>query len=126
MTAGDTLPKTWRDEITVHPGTKVVVSRLELACLRVLDSLDDEPTTFTVVAEVFRVARDARGDRIISDAQHIAVKRALSNLRRRGWISGWRVGDGNRCCRWLLHRLALAGLKIPKRQKAQQPGVAHE
>jgi len=33
------------------------------------------PTTFDIAAWVYKIKRDNTGDRLISDAQHVAVKR---------------------------------------------------
>ena len=32
------------------------------------------PTTFNIAAEVYRVRRDQHGNRMVSDAQHVATK----------------------------------------------------
>jgi hypothetical protein len=47
-----------------------------------------EPTTFNIAAEVYQIKRGRLGNRTVSDAQHVAIKRALANLRRKGLVSG--------------------------------------
>jgi hypothetical protein len=50
------------------------------------------PTTFEIAADVYQVAPDADGNRWVTDAQHVATKRALIGLRRKGYIIGFRTG----------------------------------
>ena len=45
-------------------------------------SIGDWPTTFTIAYDVYAVKSDRHGDRMCSEAQHVAVKRALSGLQR--------------------------------------------
>jgi hypothetical protein len=99
------------------------------------------PTTFTVVAEVYRVRRDRHGDRLISNAQHASVKRALVNLRRKGLVSGSQEivtardgtrifsmakspGDGRaeRCCLWSIERTP--SYEFISRITAERAGIA--
>jgi hypothetical protein len=94
----------WSDRITVHLGPRGSVTRLELACLRAIDNWDDDSTSLNVAGEVYQLARDENGDRWVTEAQHIAVYRALASLRRKGWISGVRDLYGNRCCLWRRRR----------------------
>jgi hypothetical protein len=49
------------------------------------------PTTYTIAAEVYHVAPDEDGNRYVTDAQHVAVKRALAGLQRNGRIIGFRT-----------------------------------
>jgi hypothetical protein len=46
------------------------------------------PTTYDIAADVYHVERDDDGCRYVSDAQHVAVKRALEGLRRQGKVIG--------------------------------------
>jgi hypothetical protein len=91
-------------------------------CLRVIECCErtgKRATTFTIAAEVYQVKPDKNGDRWIDDAQHVATKRALENLRRKGLVSGKQIvevqADGTkifgvvksptdhhaeRCCIW--------------------------
>ena len=58
------------------------------------------PTTFIIAAEVYRVRRDHHGNRMVSDAQHVANKPGNS-------ILSWRsIYDGcaDRCCFWSMVR----------------------
>jgi hypothetical protein len=50
------------------------------------------PTTYDIAAKVYHVERDDDGYRYVSDAQHVAVKRALASLERQGKVIGlaWR------------------------------------
>jgi len=61
------------------------------------------PTTFKIAAEVYRVRPDRRGNRMVSDAQHVATKRALASLRQKGLVSGRQditvCPDGRNCSR---------------------------
>ena len=57
------------------------------------------PTTFDIAAWVYKIKRDKTGDRLISDAQHVAVKRALEGLQRKGRVVGFRA-DSERVMHW--------------------------
>src|SRR5215831_14443508 len=48
------------------------------------------PSTYTIAADVYQVKPDRNGDRLINDAQHVAVKRALEGLQRKGMVIGFR------------------------------------
>jgi hypothetical protein len=59
------------------------------------------PTTYDIAADVYHVERDKDdGYRYVTDAQHVAVKRALEGWQRKGRIIGFRdvvhapEGDG--------------------------------
>jgi hypothetical protein len=57
------------------------LGRIQRGCLRVIEEYEaagKRPTTFNIAAEVYRVRRDQRGNRLVSDAQHVATKRALA------------------------------------------------
>jgi hypothetical protein len=56
-----------------------------------------KPTTYTIACDVYQIQPDADGNRCINDAQHVAVKRALGGLRRKGLVTG--VQDMN-LTRW--------------------------
>lgn len=67
------------------------LGRIERECLRVIENYEaagKEPTTFNIAAEVYRVRRDKQGNRMITNPQHVSVKRALAGLRRKGLITG--------------------------------------
>jgi len=85
--------------------------------LEVIEHINTElpPTTYTITAEVFRVSPDKDGNRLVTEAQHVAVKRALAGLRRKGLVVGCRdtmharaPGDGRieLCHRWQRARQA--------------------
>jgi hypothetical protein len=92
-------------------------------CLRVIanyEAVGKRPTTLNIAADIYRIKPDRFGNRTVSDAQHVATKRALSSLRRKGLATGQQditvypdgqrifsyVGaDGQhaeRCCLWSL------------------------
>jgi hypothetical protein len=67
------------------------LGRIQRECLRVIERYEAEgkkPTTFTIVAEVYQIKPDRHGNRMVSDAQHVATKRALASLRRKGLAAG--------------------------------------
>lgn len=69
---------------------------IQRGCLQVIADYEAEgrtPTTFNIAAEVYHVERDRDGNRMVSDAQHVAVKRALSSLQRQGFVTGWRDSE---------------------------------
>jgi hypothetical protein len=92
------------------------LGRIQRGCLRVIEeheAVGQRPTTFNIAAEVYRVRRDQRGNRMVSDAQHVATKRALASLRRMGLVTGQlhlemarslRDGRSERCCFWSIAR----------------------
>ena len=68
--------------------------RVQAACMRSIRLREDAgarwPSTYTIVADVFQIERDADGNRLCSDTQHGEVKRALASLQRKGLIIGFR------------------------------------
>ena len=98
------------------------LGRIQRGCLRVIEeyeAADKMPTTFNIAAEVYRVRPDRHGNRMVSDAQHVATKRALATLRQKGLVSGQQdvtvypdgrkilaradaAGRAERCCLWCL------------------------
>ena len=73
------------------------------ACLRAIQNANGEPlTTYDIVAEVYGLTLDDP----ISDAQHVATKRALSGLRCEGQIFSHvararrSTGEWERCRLW--------------------------
>ena len=76
---------------------------VQAACMRSIRLREDAgarwPSTYTIVADVFRIERDADGNRLCSNTEHGAVKRALTNLQRKGQIIGFRdVSSANDYC----------------------------
>jgi hypothetical protein len=70
------------------------LGRIQQGCLTTVGQYERAgklPTTFNIAAEVYRVKRDKDGNRIVSDAQHVAVKRALEGLQRQGKLIGFRT-----------------------------------
>jgi hypothetical protein len=67
------------------------LGRVQRECLRVIEAREaagTPSTTFNVVAEVYQIKRDRHGNRMCTDAQHTAVKRALAALKRKGLVKG--------------------------------------
>src|SRR5215831_1490259 len=62
------------------------------ACLYVIkrDEGKRGVTTYAIAAYVYQIKSDRNGDRLISEAQHVAVKRALEGLQRKGMVIGFR------------------------------------
>jgi hypothetical protein len=102
------------------------LGRIQRECLRVIESYEvvgKRPTTFNISAEIYQVKPDRYGNRMVSDAQHVATKRALSGLRRKGLVAGQQditvLADGRRilthvgadgrhaerCCLWSIVKL---------------------
>ena len=48
------------------------------------------PTTLDIVGKVYGISPDADGSYWVTDAQHVAVKRALAGLQRKGQVIGLR------------------------------------
>ena len=103
------------------------LGKIQRECLRVIESYEaagKEPTTFNIVAEVYQIKPDRRGNRMCNDAQHTAAKRALAALRRKGIVAGHQAigvdrkgqrilaryslerGRAERCCLWSIVRSA--------------------
>jgi hypothetical protein len=69
--------------------------RVQWACLWIIRNYEEDgnwPTTYDIAAAVYQIKPNKRGVRKISDAQHVAIKRALGGLQRRGQIIGFRTG----------------------------------
>jgi hypothetical protein len=68
--------------------------------IEMYEAAGKRPTTFNIVAEVYQIEPDADGNRLCSEAQHVATKRALATLRRKGLVSGQQeveiASDGRR------------------------------
>jgi hypothetical protein len=94
------------------------LGRTQRECLRSIERRT-RASTFTIAADVYAVEPDRNDNRTITDAQHIATKRALTGLRRMGLVAGSQdmsvvklLRDGNydpmgraeRCCIWTLVR----------------------
>jgi hypothetical protein len=84
------------------------VQRACLTAIREYEASGKWPTTFNIAATVYQIDPDADGNRWVSDAQHVAVKRALEGLRRKGHIVGIRTGLAidlfghvERCLHWM-------------------------
>jgi hypothetical protein len=92
------------------------LGRIQRGCLRVIEEYEaagKRPTIFNIAAEVYRVRRDQRGNRLVSVAQHVATERALAALGRKGLVTGHQhlelarsISDGRSepCCFWSMVR----------------------
>jgi hypothetical protein len=92
------------------------LGRIQRGCLRVIaeyEAAGKRPTTFNIAAEVYRVRRDQRGNRMVSEAQHVGTKRALASLRQKGLVTGQQHFElvrsiydrrAERCCFWSMVR----------------------
>ena len=90
------------------------LGRIERACIEAIhhreEACESPPTTFTVACDADGVQPDDGGNRLCSAAQHVAVKRALAGLRRKGLVTSLRdttrarsIYDGRAqtCCLWM-------------------------
>jgi hypothetical protein len=68
---------------------------VQQACLHAIGEYEAEgnelPTTYAIAATVYEVKPDEDGNHWVDDAQHVAVKRALGGLQRKGRIIGFRT-----------------------------------
>jgi len=77
-----------------------------------LEMLSDEPRSERELAcDIYKIEPDANGRYVCSDAQYVAVRRALRRLKQLGYVDdmwtgvgvprrGWfRYGEGA-CCKW--------------------------
>jgi len=93
-------------KVTLTAGGKVIMSRglgrVQWGCLLAIwryEQRGEQPTTFDIAADIYHVEPDEDGYRIVSDAQHVAVKRALAGLQRQGRVVGFRTNT-ERLMRW--------------------------
>jgi hypothetical protein len=63
-------------------------------------------TAFDIAVEVYQVKPNEDGSRTITAAQHIAVKRALAGLQRKGRVIGFRINHGERHFSWMSEKRA--------------------
>jgi hypothetical protein len=97
------------------------LGRTQRECLRAIARHPEGATTFTIAADAYDVQPDRDGNRMVSEAQHGATKRALAGLQRAGLVIGkqdmgvsQRLRDGTyngraeRCCIWV---------SVPRRRK---------
>ena len=62
------------------------LGRIQRGCLRVIEECEaagKRPTMLSIASEVYRVSPDR-----LSDAQHVATRRALTSLWQKGLVSG--------------------------------------
>jgi hypothetical protein len=64
------------------------------------------PTTFDIAAHIYHISPDADGAYCVTDAEHVAVKRALEGLQRQGRVIGLRMRHDERCFRWMSEKRA--------------------
>ena len=79
------------------------LGRVQWGCLTAIWNYarrrEPPPTTFDIAADIYKIKADKDGTRWISEAQHVAVKRALAGLQRRARIVGFRAAT-ERVMRW--------------------------
>jgi hypothetical protein len=62
------------------------LGRIQRGCLRVIEEYEaagKRPTMLNIASEVYRVSPDR-----LSEAQHVATRRALASLLQKGLVSG--------------------------------------
>jgi hypothetical protein len=101
--------------------------RVQLACLNAIKAceVDNWPTTYTIAADVYEVVPDKHGNRLINDAQHVAVKRALGGLQVKGVVIGFRDASISRDRGESNHAMAIRLGEPPvsiKRRRAEDDG----
>jgi hypothetical protein len=73
------------------------LGKIQRECLRAIESGCKTagllPTTYNIVVEVYQIEPDGDDCRLFTDAQYVAVKRALASLRRAGLIDGFSAPD---------------------------------
>jgi hypothetical protein len=79
---------------------------VQKACLGIIQTYEARgewwPTTLDIAAEVYHVKPDDDSSRLITDAQHVAVRRALEGLQRKGRVIGFRTNK--RCYQWMTEK----------------------
>jgi DNA topoisomerase IA len=71
------------------------LGRVQQTCLQVISQREAKakdfwPTTYDIAADIYQIEPDKDGNRWVTDAQHVAVKRALESLQRQGHLIGFR------------------------------------
>ena len=67
---------------------------MQMACLWIIRNYEEDgrwPTTYDIAAKVYQIKPDKHGVLSVSNAQHVATKRALEGLQRKGRIIGFRT-----------------------------------
>jgi hypothetical protein len=84
--------------------------RVQLGCLHAIRQHEANgnilPTTYTIAASVYEVTPDTDGNRWVDDAQHVAVRRALEGLQRKGRVLGVYLNTRDRCHVWMSEKRA--------------------
>jgi hypothetical protein len=73
---------------------RAMAAHERVSVLWVIRNYEDDgesPTTYNIATAVYQIKPDKDGNRWVSDAQHVAVKRALEGLQRKGRIIGFRA-----------------------------------
>jgi hypothetical protein len=88
--------------------------RVQWGCLTAIwnhERRGEQPTTFDIAVDIYKIKADKVGTRWISDAQHVAVKRALAGLQRQARVVGFRA-ETERVMRWrtMLPRNPITGI----------------
>jgi hypothetical protein len=85
------------------------LGRVQNGCLRTIWDYERRgklADAFDIAVAVYRVEPDEDGSLTISGAQHIAVKRALAGLQRKGRAIGFRMNHGERHFTWMSEKRA--------------------
>jgi hypothetical protein len=80
------------------------LGRVQNGCLTAIwdsERRGELPEAFDIAVAVYRIRPDEDGSLTITGAQHIAVKRALAGLQRKGRVIGFRVYHHERHFRWM-------------------------
>src|SRR4051794_7785699 len=106
------------------------LGRVQRGCLNAIEQAEAEgemSTTLDIAREVYEVKADKSGVYLISDAQHVAVKRALAGLQRNGVVTGFRTqrarsGEDGRCelCHHWFTKTGLAKWKDKERRSRKR------
>jgi hypothetical protein len=72
-----------------------------LSAIALCEKRGEPASTFDIIASVYQLDRDADGTLWVTDAQHVAVKRALAGLQREGQVIGFQMYHHERHWYWL-------------------------
>jgi hypothetical protein len=82
---------------------------VQMACLWRIQKYEERgelPTTYDIAAAVYQAERADDGGYWLTNAQHVAVKRALAGLQRQGRIIGFRMDHRERHFTWMSEKRA--------------------
>lgn len=85
------------------------LGRVQNRCLSAIvlcEKRGEFASTFDIIEFVYQLERDADGAYWVTDAQHVAVKRALEGLQRKGQVIGFHMNYDERYYRWMSEKRA--------------------